>query len=175
MNFYHIDLLLTYEERSTLLTCSQCPVHYVSYVPPPAGSAVQRSSPSHTPPAALSASCSHAAAWWTFLWTTSHTRSVFPRYTQAGSKQALYCQKHYLYSMGINSAARLSWLGLPEGIIPTWNKHVRVNVRVAKQRFHCQTWLSSHTPAWESWCCWAWVHRSSSLISFRESLSMMIL
>lgn len=29
---------------------------------------------------------------------------------------------YYLYSMGISSAARLSWLGLPEGRIPTWKK-----------------------------------------------------
>lgn len=49
---------------------------------------------------------------------------------------------------------------------------------VAKQSHCCQislATLSSEVPAWESWCCWAWVHRSSSLISFKDSLSMMIL
>ena len=50
------------KEKLALLTCSQCPVHCGSYVPPPAGPGGQRSSPSHTPPAALSAFCSHAAA-----------------------------------------------------------------------------------------------------------------
>ena len=32
---------------------------------------------------------------------------------------------YYLYSIGINSAARLSWLGLAEGISPTWKDYVQ--------------------------------------------------
>lgn len=38
------------------------------------------------------------------------------------------CGVCYLYSMGINSAARLSWLGLPEGSIPTWRKHAHFRI-----------------------------------------------
>ncbi len=44
---------------------------------------------------------------------------------------------YYLYSMGINSAARLSWLGLPEGSIPTWKKSM------CTLEYQSDTWLSS--------------------------------
>lgn len=124
-NLFHVDLLLTYKEKSTLFTCCRCPVHCVFCVLPLAGPAGQQSSPSHTPPAALSASCSHAAAWWTFLWTITHTKSVFTHTTLENKVNNFYIVRssvYYLYSIGINSAARLSWLGLPEGRIPTWKK-----------------------------------------------------
>lgn len=109
------------EHRCAGLTCSQCLVHSGPCVLPPAGPAGWRSSPSQTPPAALSAICSRAGAWWTFLWTIPQIQISVHTDCKRGTIRNSVSN---LYSMGNNSAARFSWPGLLAGSIPAEEKSV---------------------------------------------------